>query len=69
MTRVSYREYENSHGRAPRGTGDWMLRLEFGGGVTASEETFRFYGTVTDAVRSAKLGCRGRDLRYVVVLP
>jgi len=58
---ISTADYERTHGRKPRGRGNWAFRVSLGngrGGWTTLLDPGFFYGTLTEGRRRATLYAR-----------
>lgn len=60
--RIDTTEYERSHGRRPRGNGNWMFRLDGGQIITGR-------GTLTKALAQAKAAARELGACFITVMP
>jgi|APSaa5957512535_1039671.scaffolds.fasta_scaffold106487_4 hypothetical protein len=71
MSNFSTREFERSHGKAPRGRGFWGFRLTTWGVTDVSavlEADFWFNGTFASARKAAKAEAIRTDASHIEVL-
>jgi hypothetical protein len=62
-TTVHTSEFENSHGRAPKGRGGWLFFFE------GTEEPLNFNGTFTQARRQAVAEAKRQGVENISVAP
>lgn len=67
--RIDTNEYQNSHGKTPKGRGSWIFAFDGEDDTKDSDKWFTANGTYAEALKAAKAEGKKRGAKTIKVMP